>query len=70
MTSTQGEPFISSGSEFTNHSQEYSLSISPRFGKFECNTTSDWRMFSQSEVVLHSNAATYRKIWRIRLRTL
>ena len=27
---------------FTNHSQEHSLSFSPKFGKFECNTTSDW----------------------------
>ena len=30
------------GSVFTNHSQEHSLSFSPRFSKFECNTTSDW----------------------------
>ena len=27
---------------FTNHSQEHSLSFSPKFCKFECNTTSDW----------------------------
>ena len=31
--------------------------------KYECNTTSDWL------VVLHSNAAKYRKIWRTRLRS-
>ena len=39
--------------------------------KFECNTTSDWlnRTFSQSEVVLHSNASIHRKFWRIRQRT-
>ena len=30
------------GAVFTNHSQEHSLSVSPRFSKFECNTTSDW----------------------------
>ena len=27
---------------FTNHSKKHYLSFSPRFGKFECNTTSDW----------------------------
>ena len=26
----------------SNHSPERSLSISPKFCKFECNTTSDW----------------------------
>ena len=31
-----------SGSLFTNHSREHSLSFSPAFCKFECNTTSDW----------------------------
>ena len=30
------------GSVFTKHSQEHFLSISQRFSKFECNTTSDW----------------------------
>ena len=45
-----------SGSVFTNHSEEHSFSFSPRFCKFECNTTS--RPYSiQSEVLLHSNAA-------------
>ena len=29
------------GSVFSNHSQEYSLSPSPRFCQFLCNTTSD-----------------------------
>ena len=29
------------GPVFTNHSQEQSLSFSPRFEKLECNTTSD-----------------------------
>ena len=35
------------------------LSFSTRFCKFECNITSDWLTvwFSQSEVVLHSNAS-------------
>ena len=32
----------SPGSVFTYHSQEYSLSFSPRFSKFECNTAFDW----------------------------
>ena len=31
-----------SGSIFTSHSRERPLSFSPRLGKFECNTTSDW----------------------------
>ena len=46
-----------------NHSQEYSPSFLPGFCKFVCNTISDWLniWFSQSEVVLHSNAAEYRK---------
>ena len=35
---------------FTNHSQEHSMAFSPRFCKFECNTT---------EVVLHSHVARY-----------
>ena len=30
-----------SGSVFTNHSQEHSLSISQRLNKFECSTISD-----------------------------
>ena len=30
------------GSVFTHHSQEHSLSFSPRFSKFVFNTTSDW----------------------------
>ena len=50
------------GSVFTHHSQEHSLSFSPRFCKFECNTT--W--FSQSEVALHSNPVKYRNTWRTR----
>ena len=33
------------GSYFTNHSQEHSLSFSPRFCQFECNTTYDWQNF-------------------------
>ena len=50
-----------SGSVFTNHSLECSLSYSPDFSihlaAFECNATSDWlnRNINQSEVVLHSN---------------
>ena len=38
--------------------------------KFECKTTSDWLIvwFSQSEVMLHSNAYKYEKIRRSRLR--
>ena len=35
---------------FTNHSQEHSMAFSPRFCKFECNTT---------EVVLHSHVARF-----------
>ena len=58
--------YIGPGSVFTKYSQEHS-----RFYDIECNTTSEWlnRWFSQSEVVLHSNAAKCRNIWRIRLRT-
>ena len=33
---------LTSGSVYTNHSQEYSLSFSPRLCQFECDTTSDW----------------------------
>ena len=43
------------------------LSLSHRFSKFEYNTTS--MRFSQSDVVLHSIPAEYRKIGRTRLRT-
>ena len=55
------------GCLFPTHSQKQSLSFSPRFCQFECNTTSI--RFSKSEVVLHSNCAKHRKIWRTRLRT-
>ena len=34
--------YVNPGHVFTNHSQEYSFSFSPRFCKFECNTTTDW----------------------------
>ena len=32
---------LNKGPYFTKHSQEHSLSFSPKFGTFECNTTSD-----------------------------
>ena len=49
-----------------NRSLKRTLSFSPKICKMECNTTSHWlnHMVSQSEVVLHSNAFEYRKIWR------
>ena len=47
---------------------DYSLSFSPRFANWNVIQllTGYTVWFSQSEVVLHSNAAKYRKIWRIR----
>ena len=48
------------GSAFTNHTQEHSLSFFLKICKLECNMTSDW--LNQSEVVFHSNASIYRKI--------
>ena len=62
------------GFVFTNYSQEYALSYFLSFFskicKLECNTTSDWlkRMIYQPEVLLRSDAAKYRNIWRIRHR--
>ena len=54
---------MDSGSVFTKHSQEYTLSFSPRFCKFEFNTTSDWLNHNglANEVVLHSDAVESRK---------
>ena len=52
---------------YTDYSQENSLSYSPRFCKFERNTTCDWlnHIVCQSEVVLLSNTSKYRNIWRV-----
>ena len=43
-----------------------------KFYKFEYNTASDWlnHTVCQSEVVLHSNVSKFRKVLRIRQRTL
>ena len=52
----------SSGSVFTKNSQEHSLSFPPKFGNWNVIQLligyTVW--FSQSEVVLHSNASKYR----------
>ena len=49
---------------FTKHSQEHSLSFSPKLVNLNVTQllTGLTIWFSQSKVVLHSNAASYRKI--------
>ena len=63
-----GEP----GSVFTNHSQEHSLSLSPRFANWNVTQLliGYTIRFSQSEVVLHSNASIHRKFNKSALGTL
>ena len=63
---------VKPGPVLTNHSQEFYFSSSPRFVNLNVTQLligqTVW--FSQSEVVLHSNAAKYRKIWKAKLRRL
>ena len=61
---------ITSGSAFTNHSDQLSVSFSERFCRFESYTTFAWIniLLSQSEVLLLSNGSNYRKAWRTKPR--
>ena len=78
MTSTYNDSYArlpTSASVFTNHFQDSSSSFSPRFCKFECNTTSDWLnrkpygLANQKSCYIQMLLNVKQKIWRSRIRT-